>query len=84
MNPGHVGPPRVELLLVPDCPSHAPLERMVRDLLAELAPAASFSTILVESADQARELRFPGSPTLRINGQDLEPEAEQSLNYGLG
>jgi Domain of unknown function (DUF2703) len=34
--------------------------------------------IHVESAEQARELRVEGSPTIRVNGRDVAPELRES------
>ena len=39
---------------------------------------------IVGSAGEAEALRFPGSPTVRVNGRDVEAEADQQQNYGLG
>lgn len=39
---------------------------------------------IVGSAEEAETLRFPGSPTVRVNGRDIEPEAETKQDYGLG
>ena len=74
----------IELLLAPGCPSRQETERALKEILSELAPEASLRTIIVDSQKNAEELRFPGSPTVRIDGEDLEPEADKSLNYGLG
>jgi hypothetical protein len=38
----------------------------------------------VGSAKEAVALRFPGSPTVRVNGSDIEPQAEMKEDYGLG
>lgn len=35
--------------------------------------------IRVESEEQARELGFASSPTIRINGQDIQPDVKESL-----
>ena len=39
---------------------------------------------LVVDADMAERLRFPGSPTIRVHGRDLQPEAEERGDFGLG
>jgi hypothetical protein len=31
---------------------------------------------MVETEDQARELRFVGSPTIRVDGQDIDPPSD--------
>ena len=74
----------VELLVAPGCGSHQPLEALLRKLLAELQAPAELRVIVVETPEQARELAFPGSPTVRIQGRDLEPEVAAAGNFGLG
>lgn len=75
---------QVELLVSPGCASRPELERLLTRLLAELAPQAAFKTTVVRSAEEAQDLGFPGSPTIRVNGRDLEPEVARAGNFGLG
>lgn len=74
----------IELMVAPGCSSRQPCQEMLRRLLDELEPAARLTVTVVDSPEAARRLGFPGSPTLRIDGRDLEPQAEQSGNFGLG
>jgi hypothetical protein len=74
---------KIEVLYVPNCPNHAvALER-----LRELLPPESFQTfvneVLVDDAAMAQSLKFPGSPTIRVNGQDVEPQNEQAASFGI-
>ncbi len=66
----------VELLWWDGCPSHpealAELERILREEGVE----ADVERVEVTGDDQARRERFPGSPTIRINGRDIVPPAE--------
>jgi hypothetical protein len=63
----------VELLWWDGCPSHpdalADLERILR----EEGVDAEVARIEVEDDEQARRERFPGSPTVRIDGADVVP-----------
>lgn len=43
---------------------------------------AEVETVLVESAADAAHLAYPGSPTVRVNGVDIEPTPP--ANIGLG
>ena len=43
-------------------------------VLAEHGVAEPVELVTVESADDAQRLRFPGSPTLRVDGRDVEPD----------
>ena len=75
---------RVELLISPGCSSRDETEKVLREVLSDLAPEATLRTIVVDSPEKAAKLKFPGSPTVRINGGDIESEANGTLNYGLG
>jgi hypothetical protein len=64
---------KVELLWWDGCPSHpralADLERILREEGIE----ADVERIEIADDEQARRERFPGSPTIRIDGQDIVP-----------
>jgi hypothetical protein len=66
----------VELLWWDGCPSHpealADLERILR----EEGVDAHIERIEIEDDEQARSERFPGSPTIRIDGRDIVPPGE--------
>ncbi len=73
---------QVTFLYDEDCPSHeAALERL-RSILTEAGVEADVTIIKVETEEQARRYQFIGSPTIRINGQDIDPPAPDSY-YGL-
>ncbi|MFQ5689400.1 MAG: arsenate reductase ArsC [Gemmatimonadota bacterium] len=62
----------VELLVTPACPHARDAEARVREVAARLAPEAEIRRILVGDATDATRLAFPGSPTVRIDDEDLE------------
>ena len=63
----------VEFLFYADCPSHdTALARLREALRLEAAPAA-LTIREVQTEEEAQATRFPGSPTIRINGGDLQP-----------
>ena len=70
---------KVEVLYVADCPSHAPAVKLLKDVLATEGVLAEVTEVLVADAQMARELKFIGSPTIRINGLDI---AAESANEG--
>lgn len=43
-----------------------------------------FSETVVETQEAAEVLRFSGSPTVRVRGHDVQPEAVERTDYGLG
>ena len=76
--------PLVELLTTPDCPHRAAALALVRRVCGQLDGHAEVR--LVEVADQpaAVQARFLGSPTIRVNGRDIEPGAERNHEYVHG
>jgi hypothetical protein len=71
---------KVEVLYVADCPSYAPTVRLMKDVLAAEGILAEVKEVLVVDAPMASELKFFGSPTIRINGLDI---AAESPNGGI-
>jgi hypothetical protein len=73
-------PPRVELLFWDGCPSHP---QALADLSAAMEELGlDPATILVREVDtdqRAERERFVGSPTIRIDGQDIDPPGEDPV-----
>jgi hypothetical protein len=67
---------RVELLWWEGCPSYPETLGDLRSALAEEGVEAEVELVEVESDEQARREHFPGSPTIRIEGEDLFPPGE--------
>jgi len=62
----------IEVLVAPDCPhADAAIER-VREAARRLVPEARVRVVTVPDAAVAAALDFPGSPTVRVDGLDLE------------
>jgi hypothetical protein len=64
---------RIEILYVPGCPNYQPVVEQVQRVLATESVKAGVTGIPVTTEGQAKALLFPGSPTVRINGEDVEP-----------
>ncbi len=71
------------MLYFDGCPSHEALLPRLRELMEEAAIDAPVSLIHVVSAEGAERTRFLGSPTLRIDGRDVDPSADHRGDYGL-
>ena len=71
----------IEVLFVPGCPNHEPTLKRIREALHSESIHASIREIAVTDENIARALSFPGSPTIRINGEDIEPT--QTTTFGL-
>lgn len=73
----------IELLYFDGCPSREAFLQRLRELLAQAGMDAPVLQRRVESDDAAQRERFLGSPTLRIDGVDVDPGAAQREDYGL-
>ena len=71
----------IEVLFVPGCPNHGPAVESLRNVLRSEAINAPIHEIAVTDDAMARSLKFTGSPTVRIDGRDVESTSHQS--YGL-
>ena len=73
---------KIEILYFEGCPNHAPAEKAVRQILEELNVEADITHVDVPDNATAARVRFPGSPTIRIDGEDVAPE-ETNGSYSL-
>jgi hypothetical protein len=74
---------KVEVLYVAECPSHPAAVKLVKEVLAAEGVAAEIQEVLVRDEGMADELRFCGSPTIRINGRDVAGESQQEQSFAL-
>ncbi len=75
--------PTVELLFFAGCPHHAVFLPHLQQLLDSNGVSSPIQLVEVTDDRQAHELRFLGSPSLRINGVDVEPGADRRSGHGL-
>ena len=74
----------IELFYFDGCPSWKQALENIERALQEEGLEAEVKTTRVESEADAQAKRFIGSPTIRIDGVDLEgPQAEEK-GYGFG
>lgn len=62
----------IEVLVAEGCPSMAEALALAQSVASRLAPAAVVERVDVWSDDQARGLGFLGSPSIRVDGEDVE------------
>ena len=63
---------RIEFLFWDECPSHPEALALLRGVLAERGIDDSIEVQEVHTHERAVELAFPGSPTIRIDGRDID------------
>ena len=73
--------PHVDILYFDGCPNHEATRALVERVAAELDLEPEIELVHVRDADAASEPRFLGSPTVRVDGRDVEPGAEERGDF---
>ena len=76
--------PVIEVLYVQDCPHYRETLALVDRVRGELGIDAELRTTLVVDQAAAEQARFAGSPTVLVDGRDVEPGSEPVTEYVLG
>ncbi|HEX2429005.1 MAG TPA: hypothetical protein VHI53_13835 [Gaiellaceae bacterium] len=64
---------KIEMLFWEGCPSHPEALELLRDVLRERGIEDPIELREVFTLEDAVEHGFPGSPTIRIDGRDVDP-----------
>lgn len=74
---------RVEILTVEGCPHAETTRELVQQAVRLEAADAVIDCIEVNTSELAQRVRFLGSPSVRIDGEDVERPANMRNTYGL-
>jgi hypothetical protein len=74
---------KIEVLYFDGCPNHQPAVERVQQLVREEGVSAEVLEVNVSDESIARRVGFLGSPSIRVNGLDVEPEARTVHEYGM-
>jgi len=72
---------KVEVLYFEGCPNHVPAVEMVHRVLAREEIEAQIVSLDVPDVETATRLRFLGSPSIRVNGVDIEPARQDDSPF---
>jgi hypothetical protein len=75
--------PQVEILYFDGCPNHERARAVVEQVAAELRLQPEIELVEVGDAETAARLRFLGSPSVRVDGRDIEPGADERDDFVL-
>ncbi len=76
---------RVEILYFDGCPSYREALATLEEVLSQEDVTAEVGLVAVNTDKEAKLLRFPGSPTIRVDGRDLFPSgSEEREEWRLG
>ncbi|MGH8248653.1 MAG: DF family (seleno)protein, partial [Gammaproteobacteria bacterium] len=74
---------KIEVLYFDGCPNHNAAVERVRDVLKEQGISAQVSQVNVPDDAAAQAVGFMGSPSIRVNGLDVEPAARLAREHGM-
>ncbi|MGQ0548636.1 MAG: DF family (seleno)protein [Armatimonadota bacterium] len=68
---------RTDFLYWEDCPSHPDALARLRQVLREEGLPDDITVIRIDTQEDADRYHFPGSPTIRFDDEDIQPEGVQ-------
>ncbi len=74
---------KVEVLYFEGCPNHAPTLQLARNVVSELGLDARVEEVEVKTPEDVMERRFLGSPTVLVDGVDIEPSARERTDFAF-
>lgn len=72
---------KIELLWFEGCPNHHAARTLLNDVLAERGVAGPIISVEVPDLETGQSVQFPGSPTIRVDGVDIEPGFSDTGDY---
>ncbi len=75
---------KIELLYFAECPHHRPTRDLIETTLSDLGLHLEVEETDIRDQDEAERHRFLGSPSIRVDGVDIEPGAHERTAYALG
>jgi hypothetical protein len=76
-------PISIRVLHMAECPATPATIQLVESVARDMDISIALEPVLVDSPEQAEALAFLGSPTVRVDGRDMEPEARTRQDFGL-
>lgn len=65
------------------CPSTSKTVEIIQECISELGIKADLRKVLVRTQEEADAWKFLGSPTVQVNGLDIDPTARTSNLFGF-
>jgi hypothetical protein len=73
----------VAVLFTDGCANTPPTVALVEEVARKLDIQIRLRRVRIESVEQAEERKFLGSPTVLVNGLDIDPAARSCTSYGF-
>ena len=66
----------VQIQYFQGCPNSTEMIRRIKEVISGIENGVGYQEILIETNELAEKIKFRGSPTLLINGEDFEGREE--------
>ena len=73
---------KIQVLKTPGCGNGKRALELVAEVVRQSAPGAEVERILIATPEDAARFSFPGSPTIRVNGFDVDLQAPTRVALG--
>jgi hypothetical protein len=74
---------KIEVLYFDGCPNHLPAMEIVHEILHLLGRKDEIHQVEIRTQTEAEAMGFVGSPSIRINGVDIEPWTRTAETFGV-
>jgi len=74
---------KIVVLSIPKCEATPPTIALVEEGMKELGLQGTVENIIIDNAEDANRHRFIGSPTVQINGLDIDPAMRSVERFGV-
>ncbi|MFQ6009602.1 MAG: DUF2703 domain-containing protein [Candidatus Aenigmatarchaeota archaeon] len=68
---------KIQILYILNCPHCVKTKGLVKESLKELGVKAEVEETLIDSDERAKKYNFVGSPSVTINGKDIQEEVSK-------
>lgn len=74
---------QIKVVYTEGCANTLPAFQRIREVAAELGIPIELTQVIVRTEEEAQAHRFLGSPTVLINGLDLDPSMRNQTAFGF-
>ena len=74
---------KIDIYAKKACKATEPTIDLVKNILEQMNISSELNIMFLKSHSRAIELKVTGSPTIRVNGIDIDPSSDQTQRYGL-
>lgn len=71
----------VEILYTDQCPFWKETLKLIEEVANDMKAEIAIKKVKISNEKDAKRFKFPGSPTVRVNGVDIDPAAKEVAGY---